>query len=112
MPYKFDRYVGGQLMAEGACIHHASTEAEAREKARRMFAGSAAPGEMERTVFVRVQECRPLAGDLKMDIVMRLAELAAVLSDGAANAQDAETVKAAATEIVRLRAALTKGERP
>ena len=45
---------------------------------------------------------RPLAGDLKMDIVMRLAELVAVLPDGAATAKDAETVMAAVTEIERL----------
>lgn len=53
MTYKFDRYVGGRLMAEGARIEHAKTEAEAMEKARRLFACGAAPGEMKRTTFVR-----------------------------------------------------------
>lgn len=53
---------------------------------------------------------RPLAGDLKMDIVMRLAELAAVLPDGAATAKDAETVLAAVAEIERLRRTIDKAE--
>lgn len=52
MPWEFDRYVGGRLMAEGARIHHAESEAEALEKAKRLFSKGAKPGEMERTRFV------------------------------------------------------------
>lgn len=59
MSYKFDRYIDGRLMAEGVCIYHASTEAEALEKARKMYAGAAAPGEMKRTTFVRVEPEAP-----------------------------------------------------
>ena len=111
MPYEFDRYIDGLLMAEGVCIYHASTEEEALEKASAMYARGAAPGEMERTTFVRAQEHRPpLAGDLKMDIVMRLAELAAVLPDGTATAKDAETVLAALAEIEKLRRVIDKAE--
>jgi hypothetical protein len=53
---------------------------------------------------------RILAGDLKMDIVMRLAELAAVIPDGCTNPADAATVRTAADEIERLRAALDNSQ--
>lgn len=48
--YEFDRYVAGDLMAEGAAVH-ANSEAEAIEKAHRLFRGGAKPGEMDRTIF-------------------------------------------------------------
>lgn len=53
---------------------------------------------------------RNLAEDLGMDIVMRLAELAAVIPDGAVSPADANTVKAAATEIKALRAQVTRDD--
>lgn len=52
MIYEFDRYIGRQLMAEGVRIEMASSEEDARAKARRMYAGGAKPGEIERTTFV------------------------------------------------------------
>lgn len=48
--YEFDRYVDGSLMAEGAAVH-APSEAEAIERAQRLFRGGAKPGEMDRTTF-------------------------------------------------------------
>ena len=52
MTYEFDRYVDGQLMAEGARIFLGISEEDALARARRLFAGAAKPGEMERTKFV------------------------------------------------------------
>ena len=52
MPYEFDRYVGHRLMAQGARILNAASEAEAVEKARQLFAPDASVGEMARTTFV------------------------------------------------------------
>lgn len=48
--YEFDRYVACALMAEGAAVH-ASSEAEAVDKALRLFRGGAKPGEMAKTTF-------------------------------------------------------------
>jgi hypothetical protein len=52
MVYAFDQYVDGKQMGVGACIQHASNEAEALKKARELFEPDANPGEMERTTFV------------------------------------------------------------
>jgi hypothetical protein len=52
MPYEFDRYVDGQLMAEGCQINNAGSLIEALEKAIAIYTNGARPGEMERTRFV------------------------------------------------------------
>lgn len=53
MPYEFDRYIDGQLMAEGCRITRAVSEADALEKAKAMYARDARmPDEMLRTTFV------------------------------------------------------------
>jgi len=53
MPYEFDRYIDGSLMAEGVSIRHAASEAEALEKAKAIYARDARlPDEMLRTTFV------------------------------------------------------------
>ena len=52
MPFEFDRYIDGCLMAEGCRITHAATEEEARRKAFDIYKHGARPGEMERTTFV------------------------------------------------------------
>ena len=52
MPYEFDRYVDGQLMAEGAIIFNAESESEAVEIARKLFSTHGRHAEAARTVFV------------------------------------------------------------
>lgn len=49
--FVFNRYVDGRLMAQGARVY-APCERDALEKARKLFADGARPGEMEQTTFV------------------------------------------------------------